>query len=68
MEPKPLTEAHIKPLIYQTIRDLGYIKRNNIIHRDLKPENIMLEAYREIGQESQSFIKIIDFGYALDLN
>ena len=62
---KPLTEDAIKPIIYQTLRALNYLKSKGIIHRDMKPENIMLESYKNL---EQSLIKIIDFGYSLDLN
>lgn len=68
MAPTPLSEDHIKPIIYQVLRSLNYLKMNNVIHRDLKPENIMLESYRSFQSEKDTFIKIIDFGYSLDLN
>lgn len=46
-DPKPLTEKTLKPLVYQILRALNYMKQRNILHRDLKPENIMIESYIE---------------------
>ena len=37
------------------------MSNKNVLHRDLKPENIMLESVFD------PFIKLIDFGYSLDL-
>ena len=68
IKPTPLSEEQIKPIIYQILRALNYLKNNNLIHRDLKPENVMLESYRAFNDEKSTFIKIIDFGYSLDLN
>lgn len=61
----PLSEEQVKPLIYQVLRAMNYLKHKNILHRDLKPENIMIDCFDE---EEMPFIKIIDFGFSLDLN
>jgi len=38
---------------------VGYCHKNNIAHRDLKPENLIL-----VHQYDDTFLKIIDFGFA----
>mgnify|MGYP006097497437 CR=1 FL=1 len=63
---EPVPEDLLKPLIFQTLKVMNYLKNNNILHRDLKPQNIMLESFYD--KNSKSFIKIIDFGYSLNLN
>jgi serine/threonine protein kinase len=57
----PLTESTVKNLVFQILVALNYLKNLQILHRDLKPENIMLES-------PNSLIKIIDFGFGLDLS
>jgi serine/threonine protein kinase len=42
---QPLTEEELKPIMYQVLRSLNYLKFNQIFHRDLKPENIMFECF-----------------------
>lgn len=66
---RPLSESTVKIVIYQLLKVMSYLKQNNILHRDLKPENIMFESIFDpkADQDSKSFIKIIDFGYSLDL-
>ena len=54
-------------LIYQILRTLNYLKNKNIVHRDMKMENIMLESFHQENQ-SANFIRLIDFGYSIDLN
>ena len=48
---------------------MSYLKQNKILRRDLKPENIMFESCFDPKAKDalKSFIKIIDFGYSLDL-
>lgn len=58
-----LPELKVKPLIYQVLRAMNYLRNKNILHRDLKPENIMIDSCG-----NAPFIKIIDFGFSLDLN
>lgn len=48
------------------LKVLNYLYQKNVLHRDLKPENVMFESVFE--PNGQNFIKIIDFGYSLDLN
>lgn len=69
---KPLPEYVVKVLVYQALRTLNYLHNNNIAHRDIKPDNIMLEYYQNMISDDQdlqtNFIRLIDFGYAVDLN
>ena len=44
---------------------MNYLSKNKIIHRDLKPENFMFESKFDV--DKKSFIKLIDFGFSLDL-
>ena len=66
---KPLPENTVKIIIYQVLKVMSYLKQNKILHRDLKPENIMFESCFDPKAKDalKSFIKIIDFGYSLDL-
>ena len=52
--------------MFQIFKVMNYLKNQNILHRDLKPQNIMLESV--YGFDYKSFIKLIDFGYSLDLS
>jgi len=69
---KPLPDYVVKVLVYQALRTLNYLHKNNIVHRDIKPDNIMLECYQNMLSDDQdlqtNFIRLIDFGYAVDLN
>ena len=47
----------------QVLLAIIYSHQNNIVHRDLKPENILLE-----DKDSDSIIKIIDWGCAKNFN
>jgi serine/threonine protein kinase len=64
-----IPEKTVKIIIYQVLKVMSYLKQNNILHRDLKPENIMFESCfdAKANDAIKSFIKIIDFGYSLDL-
>ena len=42
-ECNPIPENQFKPMAYQILRAMNYLKNKNIFHRDLKPENMMLE-------------------------
>ena len=66
IKPEPISEELLKPIMFQILKVMNYLKNNNILHRDLKPQNIMLESFYDLN--SKSFIKLIDFGYSLNLN
>lgn len=51
---KPISEDHIKRIIYQVLKGVGYIHKRGFFHRDLKPENLVL-----VGDD---LVKITDFG------
>lgn len=41
----PVTEETLKPLLFQVLKALNYLRKNRIVHRDMKPENIMMENF-----------------------
>lgn len=45
---QPLSEDHVKFLLYQLLRGLKYIHSVGIIHRDLKPSNIAVNEECEL--------------------
>jgi dual specificity tyrosine-phosphorylation-regulated kinase 2/3/4 len=49
-------ETKVKPIVFQIIQGLIYLKHCQVIHCDLKPENLM---YRDSRRKD---VKIIDFG------
>jgi serine/threonine protein kinase len=52
----PLSEAHIKMLLYQTLRGVEFLHLSGVIHRDLKPCNLLIT--------KESDVRICDFGMA----
>lgn len=67
---QPLDESIVKPIVYQLLRTLSYLETKKIMHRDLKLENIMIESFFDLmagGSGKLPMIKLIDFGYSLDL-
>lgn len=51
-------------MIHQLLLALAYLHEKGITHRDLKTENLVFERHKD----GQFFIRVIDFGFALDLN
>jgi serine/threonine protein kinase len=39
---QPLSDEHVKYIVYQLIRGCKYLHSANIVHRDLKPSNILV--------------------------
>lgn len=58
-----LMENEILLLLNDIGAGIQYLHKNKIIHRDLKPENIVLQE-----TDGKVFHKIIDLGYAKDLD
>lgn len=54
---RPFTENTAARYMYQLLSGLIHIHKKGFVHGDLKPENILL-----MTEESDSIIKIIDFG------
>ncbi len=52
----PLSNDHIRWLMYQLLRGIAYLHSARVFHRDLKPSNIMINAACDL--------RIIDFGLA----
>ena len=65
-------EIIVQHLMKQIIETLYYIHSRKIIHRDLKLDNIMVNFYSNEDKENldmmKARIKIIDFGFAIQLD
>ncbi|XP_078509325.1 uncharacterized protein LOC144769184 isoform X2 [Lissotriton helveticus] len=59
LHPQGLDIRVIKKFLFQIIRALEYLHKNNIMHRDIKPENILIT--------QSGIIKVCDFGFARTL-
>ena len=66
------TEEIIQYLMRQTVDAIKYIHNKKIIHRDLKLDNIMVQFYNDNDKNNlnmlKSKVKIIDFGFAIQLS
>ena len=58
---KTLPGVILKTIMFQVFRGLVHLHRNNIMHRDLHLENVLVNLKTFV-------VKIIDFGWAKDLN
>jgi serine/threonine protein kinase len=69
---KAFPEQIVQHLMKQIIETLYYIHSRKIIHRDLKLDNIMVNFYSNEDKENldmmKARIKIIDFGFAIQLD
>ncbi|XP_020650089.3 cyclin-dependent kinase-like 3 isoform X2 [Pogona vitticeps] len=54
-----LDNRRLKRYLYQILRAVDYLHRNNVIHRDIKPENILVS--------QNGITKLCDFGFARTL-
>lgn len=57
------SEKDVATIMVSLIDALNFCHKNNIVHRDIKPENILLSSKSDDSQ-----VKLIDFGFAGDLN
>ena len=69
---KPFSEDIVKYLMRQIVEAVAYFHEKNVIHRDLKLDNIMVNFNNEADKENLNMmkaeIKIIDFGFATQLD
>jgi mitogen-activated protein kinase 1/3 len=56
----PLSENHVKKIMFDILMGLDYLHKSGVVHRDLKPANIMINLNTVCA-------KIADFGLARDL-
>ena len=68
---QPFSEEIVQYLMKQIVSAIKYIHNKNIIHRDLKLENILVNFNSEEDKKNinmlKSKIKLIDFGFAIDI-
>ena len=69
---RPFSEDIVQYLMKQIVSALQYLHFNKIIHRDLKLDNILVNFPSEYDKNSlnmmKAVVKIIDFGFATQLN
>lgn len=61
-----LNEIDVRFLLTDIRNGLEYLHSKNITHRDIKPDNIVLQNCNE--RKTDTIYKIIDLGYAKELN
>lgn len=61
-----LEEHEIRCILKDVLSGLQYLHHLNITHRDIKPENIVLQHTNQ--RKGNTIYKIIDLGYAKELN
>ena len=53
--------------MYQLLKAIKYLNKNNFIHTDIKPENILISEKIIINKEELFKVKLVDFGNANSL-
>ncbi|CAH0554672.1 unnamed protein product [Brassicogethes aeneus] len=61
-----LSEIEVRDILLDITNGIEFLHKNSITHRDIKPDNIVL--HNCMTRESNTIYKIIDLGYAKDLN
>lgn len=65
-EDRTMDERTVARTVFQLLLALNYMHMRGVCHRDLKPQNVMYEQ-RKFGFKN-SFIRLIDFGFAVSLS
>ncbi|GAB1315511.1 non-specific serine/threonine protein kinase [Madurella fahalii] len=55
----PMTEADVRPVIYQVLEGLHYMHQEGFAHRDIKPGNVLIKVKPPQGDW---WVKLSDFG------
>ena len=64
---KKYSENQTKYIMYQLLKAIKYLNKNNFIHTDIKPENILISEKIIINKEELFKVKLVDFGNANSL-
>ena len=64
---KKYSENQTKYIMYQLLKAIKNLNKNNFIHTDIKPENILISEKIIINKEELFKVKLVDFGNANSL-
>jgi serine/threonine-protein kinase len=59
-----LKPERVLGILDQVSQSLGEAHANGIVHRDMKPENVFIETRPGAGNQSEDYVKVLDFGIA----